>query len=83
MFSEIAEIARVAQRQGQFLQFLKTQVIFILNFTRKHAITNTYNIQGKIFVKARHLKRQSASRVKTRTPWKLQKCQLLLNIQNR
>ena len=32
-----------------------------------------YDIQGKIFVKARHLKRQSASRVKIRTPWKLQK----------
>ena len=29
-----------------------------------------YDIQGKIFVKARHLKRQSASRVKIRTPWK-------------
>ena len=42
-----------------------------------------YEIQGKIFVKARHLKRQSASRVKIRTPWKLQKFQLLLNIQNR
>ena len=42
MFSEIAEIALVAARLGQFLQFLKTRVILILNFTRPHAITNTY-----------------------------------------
>ena len=28
-----------AARLGQFLQFLKTCVILILNFTRKHAIT--------------------------------------------
>ena len=41
MFSEIAEIALVAARLGQFLQFLKTRVILILNFTRPHAITNT------------------------------------------
>ena len=41
MFSEIAEIARVAARLGQFLQFLKTRVILILNFTRPHAITHT------------------------------------------
>ena len=34
MFSEIAEIALVAARFGQFLQFLKTQVILILNFSR-------------------------------------------------
>ena len=34
MFSEIAEIALVAARLGQFLQFLKTRVILILNFTR-------------------------------------------------
>ena len=27
-----------------------------------------YDIQGKIFVKARHLKRESASRVKILTP---------------
>ena len=32
MFSEVAEIARVAQ---------ETQVILILNFTRPHAISNT------------------------------------------
>ena len=32
MFSEVAEIARVAQRRGQFQQLLKTQVILILNF---------------------------------------------------
>ena len=31
MFSEIAEIALVAARLGQFLQFLKTRVILILN----------------------------------------------------
>ena len=43
MFSEIAEIALVAARLGQFLQFLKTRVILILNFTRPHAITHTYS----------------------------------------
>ena len=36
VFSEVAEIARVAQRRGQFQQLLKTQVILILNFTRIH-----------------------------------------------
>ena len=37
MFSEVAGIARVAQRRGQFQQLLKTQVvILILNFTRIH-----------------------------------------------
>ena len=41
MFSEIAEIALVTARLGQFLQFLKTCVILILNFTRPHAITHT------------------------------------------
>ena len=41
MFSEIGEIALVAARLGQFLQFLKTRVILILNFTRPHAITHT------------------------------------------
>ena len=41
MFSEIAEIALVAARLGQCLQFLKTRVILILNFTRPHAITHT------------------------------------------
>ena len=41
MFSEIAEIALVAARLGQFLQFLKTRVMLILNFTRPHAITHT------------------------------------------
>ena len=41
MFSEIAEIPLVAARLGQFLQFLKTRVILILNFTRPHAITHT------------------------------------------
>ena len=35
MFSEVAEIARVAQ------QLLKTRVILILNFTRPHVITYT------------------------------------------
>ena len=45
MFSEIAEIALVAARLGHFLQFLKTRVILILNFTQPHAITHTnYNI---------------------------------------
>ena len=58
MFSEIAEIARVAARLGQFLQFLKTQVILILNL-RGNMRLLVYNIQGKIFVKARHLKKQS------------------------
>ena len=41
MFSEIAEIALVAARLGQFMQFLKTRVILNLNFTRPHAITHT------------------------------------------
>ena len=41
MFSEVAEIALVAARLGQFLQLLKTRVILILNFTRPHAITYT------------------------------------------
>ena len=36
------------QKLQKLLQFLKTRVILILNFTRPHAITNTYNIQGKI-----------------------------------
>ena len=48
MFSEVAEMARVAQRRGQFQQLLKAQVIWILNFTRPHAITYTNNIHGKI-----------------------------------
>ena len=41
MFSEVAEIAQVAARLGQFQQLLKTQVILIFNFTRPHAITYT------------------------------------------
>ena len=41
MFSEVAEIALVATRLGQFQQLLKTRVILILNFTRPHAITYT------------------------------------------
>ena len=41
MFSEVAEIALVAARLGQFQQLLKTRVILILNFTRPHAITHT------------------------------------------
>ena len=41
MFSEVAEIALVAARLGQFQQLLKTRVILILNFTRPHAITYT------------------------------------------
>ena len=45
MFSEVAEIALVAARLGQFQQLPKTQVILILNFTRPHAITYTYYIQ--------------------------------------
>ena len=42
MFSEVAEIALVAARLGQFQQLPKTRVILILNFTRPHAITYTY-----------------------------------------
>ena len=41
MFSEVAEIARVAARLGQFQQLLKTRVILILNFTRPRVITYT------------------------------------------
>ena len=46
MFSEVAEIALVAARLGQFQQLPKTRVILILNFTRPHAITytNIYSI---------------------------------------
>ena len=36
VFSEVAEIALVAVRLGQFQYHLKTQVILILNFTRTH-----------------------------------------------
>ena len=43
MFSEVAEIALVAARLGQFQQLLKIRVILILNFTRPHAITYTNN----------------------------------------
>ena len=43
MFSEVAEIALVAARLGQFQQLPKTRVILILNFTRPHAITYTNN----------------------------------------
>ena len=39
LFSEVAEIALVAARLGQFQQLLKTRVILILNFTRPHALT--------------------------------------------
>ena len=42
MFSEVAEIALVAARLGQFQQLPTTRVILILNFTRPHAITYTY-----------------------------------------
>ena len=42
-----------------------------------------YGIQSKILVKARQLKRQSASRVKILTRRKLQKFQMLLNVQKR
>ena len=41
MFSEVAEIALVTARLGQFQQLPKTRVILILNFTRPHAITYT------------------------------------------
>jgi len=41
VFSEVAEIARVAQRRGQFQQLLEARVILILDFTRPHAITYT------------------------------------------
>ena len=50
VFSEIAEIALVAARLGQFLQFLKTSVILILNFTRPHAITHTNIIGNEILL---------------------------------
>ena len=45
MFSEVAEIALVAARLGQFQQLLKTRVILILNFTRPRAITYTYDTE--------------------------------------
>ena len=65
MFSEVAEIALVAARLGQFQRLLKTRVILILNFTRLHEITYTnftpicnisnngkflyYHLQGRVF----------------------------------
>ena len=42
-----------------------------------------YDIQGKIFVKARYFKKLSASHVKILARGKLQNLQLLLNVQNR
>ena len=56
MFSEVAEIALVAARLGQFQQLLKTRVILILNFTRPYAITYTNSttarrINGITFVR--------------------------------
>ena len=50
MFSEVAEIALVAARLGQFQQLLKTQVILILNFTRPYAITYTNRTEQKTFI---------------------------------
>ena len=48
MFSEVAEIAYVAQRRGQFQQLLKTQVILILNFSEDPLWLLDNNIEGKI-----------------------------------
>jgi len=45
VFPEVAEIALVAARLGQFQQLPKTRVILILNFTRPHAITYTNHLQ--------------------------------------
>ena len=50
MFSEFAEIAQVTKRQGQFMQILRTQVILILKFTRKHAIACLWH-RGQHFLK--------------------------------
>ena len=50
MFSEVAEIALVAARLGQFQQLLKTRVILILNFTRPHAITYTNSQASDIVI---------------------------------
>lgn len=41
VFSGVAGIALVAARREQFQQLLNARVIFILNFTRPHAITYT------------------------------------------
>ena len=41
LFLEVAEIALVAARLGQFQQLLKTQVLLMFNFSRPHAITCT------------------------------------------
>ena len=54
MFSEIAEIALVAAGLGQFLQFLKTRVILILNFTRPHATTHTNGLKEPVKVSGRN-----------------------------
>ena len=48
MFSEVAEIALVAARLGQFQQLLKTRVILILNFTRPRAITYAKRFLNKV-----------------------------------
>ena len=50
MFSEVAEIALVAARLGQFQKLLKTRVILILNFTRPHAITYTNVIMSLTYL---------------------------------
>ena len=42
-----------------------------------------YDIEGKIFVKARHFKKLSASRVKIIARGKLQNLQFLLSVQNK
>ena len=65
MFSEVAEIALVATRLGQFQQLLKTHVILILNFTRPHAITYTY--------RERNTEKLNLARIalkRLQTPWK-------------
>ena len=64
MFSEIAGIALVAARLGQFLQFLKTQVILIINFTRPMRLPiQTRNVFGFYTIKTLFLQCKTPNRI--------------------
>ena len=49
MRSEVAEIAPVAQRQGQFQELLKTQVIFAKIIGRGHRSRTLLNLLASFF----------------------------------
>ena len=48
MFSEVSEIARVAQQREQFQQLLKTQVILILSINLLVVYRESVNLIGYI-----------------------------------